>query len=288
MAKIVARKLVLYGALLAIMFFLIGPYLWVMICSVQKEADLISKPPRWIPTEPTLQNYLLVFLPEVGKKGQLIVSVEKMPRGMINSTIVALTIVVLNLFLAIPAAYSLSRFRFKGSRTVSLFIIATRMIPSVAVVIPYFIILKTTGLLDTLLALILPYIPYTLPFTIWILHGYFVTISPDLEEAAMIDGCSRLGAIIRIMIPVAVPGLVAAAIYAFMSSWNEFILAFVLTTSENAQTMPVMAAMIINEIYLPFGVLNTAAVLTSIPPAILAVFLQRYLVQGLTRGGVKF
>ncbi len=283
----VARKVWLYVCLVAIMFFLIGPYIWVIFSSIQIEADLISKPPHWIPPNPTLQNYLTIFVPGAGRSAGAETAVQKMPRGLFNSAVVAISIVILNLFLAIPASYALSRFQFRGSRAVSLFIIATRMIPSVAIVIPYFILLRGLGLLDTLLALILPYIPYTLPLTIWILHGYFVTLSPDLEEAAMIDGCSRFGSIVRVMLPVAMPGLIAGAIYAFMTSWNEFILAFILTTSERAQTMPIMAAMIINEVYLPFGMLNTAAVLTSIPPAILALFLQKYLVQGLTRGGVK-
>jgi multiple sugar transport system permease protein len=275
---------------LLLIIFIVGPLIWVAVASIQGENDLLRKPPHVIPQNPTLDNYNYVFTGKIPTdyevKGQLRSRISQearlIPAALKNSFIVAISVMCINLIFGTLGAYTFSRLRFKGKVATFNFFLGSRLIPVIAVAIPYYVIIQSLGLLDTYSSLILVYLALTLPFTIWFLTLYFNGIPEDFEDAALIDGCSRFQALIRVVLPMSLPGLVAAAAFAFMTSYNEFLFARFLTQSIATQTGPVIIASIAGNPDASYTLISVAMTLGLIPPLILALVLRRWLTEGLS------
>jgi multiple sugar transport system permease protein len=277
-------------AALIIVFFVIGPFLWVMTASLQGENELLRKPPSFIPKNPTLDNYNYVFTGKIPTayevKGQLRSRISQEARliapALKNSFIVAIAVTLINLTFGALAAYSFSRLRFRFKIVSYNFILGSRLVPVMAVAIPYYVIIQTLGLLDTYWSMILVYTATTLPFTIWFLTLYITDIPREIEEAALIDGCNRFRALAKVVAPMALPGMVAAAAFAFMSSYNEFLFARFLTQSISSQTGPVIIASVSGNPDVSYSLISVCVTLALIPPLILAVGMRRWLTEGLS------
>lgn len=270
--------------------FVLGPFLWVMVASLQGENELLKHPPSIIPQNPTLDNYNYVFTGKVPSsyevKGQLRSRISQEARliapALKNSFVVALFVMGINLLIGTIAAYTFSRLKFRFKGGAYNLILASRLMPAMAVAIPYFVIIQTLKLLDTYLALILVYTALTLPFTIWFLTLYINNIPKDMEEAGLVDGCNRFQSLSKIVAPMILPGLVAAAAFAFMSSYNEFLFARFLTQSIASQTGPVIIASIAGNPDASYSLISVCITLGLIPPLILAITMRRWLTEGLS------
>ncbi|HUV25858.1 MAG: carbohydrate ABC transporter permease [Anaerolineales bacterium] len=288
--KELIRKIFLNFLALLLIVFIVGPLIWVAVASIQGENDLLRKPPQVIPQNPTFDNYNYVFTGKIPTdyevKGQLRSRISQearlIPEALKNSFIIATAVMGINLIFGSLGAYTFSRLYFRGKVATFNFFLGSRLIPVIAVAIPYYVIIQTMGLLDTYLSLILVYLALTLPFTVWFLTLYFNGIPEDFEDAALIDGCSRFQALVRVVIPMSLPGLVAAAAFAFMTSYNEFLFARFLTQSIATQTGPVIIAAIAGNPDASYTLISVAMTLGLIPPLILALVLHRWLTEGLS------
>ena len=233
----------------------------------------MTSPPVWI-FEPTLDNFYRILFE---KKNYL---------NLINSLIITVAAVGISLLVGVPAAYGLARFRMRGSKSLLSWIISLRMIPPVVVAVPFFAMFQSVNLYDSHLALTLVYLTFCIPVTIWIMRGFFAEIPSDVEESAMVDGCTRLDALRRVVLPLIVPGLIATALLVLMLAWNEYLLALILTGRE-AQTMPVAAARYITRTRVEWGELFAANMLIAVPMLALYFALQKHLVRGLTFGMIE-
>ena len=277
--------LALCGIVLAL--YILAPFCWLLLTSFMHEKDALAVPPEWIPRDPTLANYLSFLNPSgtraiVGSR-----ALEETMPGMLNSLLAALGTAVLNLVLGTLAGYGLARFRFRGHGSLLGLYLGSRMLPGIALIVPLYLTIKTLGLLDHLSALIVTYVSFTLPFTIWLLKNYFQTIPRSLEEAAFMDGCSWLQMMTKVLLPAAVPGLIAAGMFAFMTAWNDYLFAVILTSTTASKTLPVVVAGFVTDVTTERTLMATSGVLAVIPPLILAFLFQRLIVQGLTSGAVK-
>ncbi|MEV0307967.1 carbohydrate ABC transporter permease [Nonomuraea fuscirosea] len=281
------KKIVLYVLAVAFALYLALPFYWIVAMSFMREVDAISVPPHWIPNPATLENYLGFVNPNEAQQLVGGRAIDETPYSLRNSLIVATSTAVLNLVLATFAAYSFSRLKFRGSQVLLVLYLLTRMVPGIAIIIPFYLLMRTFGLLDTYLALILSYTTFALPITIWILKDFFRSVPRELEEAARVDRCGWFRTMWSVFLPVAAPGLVAAAVFAFMTAWNEFMFALFLTSTEAAKTIPVVAANFATDFNTQFTVMAAAGVLAVVPPLVLALLFQRKLVQGMAAGSVK-
>ena len=283
-----ARRMILPmlgGVIVAI--YILAPFCWLLLTSFMHEQDALSVPPQWIPKNPTISNYMTFFDPAgtraiVGSR-----AAEQTFPGMVNSLIAATGTAVLNLLLGTLAGYSMARFRFRGRGSLLGLYLGSRMLPGIALIVPLYLTIKNFGLLDHLSALIVTYVSFTLPFTIWLLKNYFQTIPRSLEEAAYMDGCSWLQMMWRVLLPAAFPGLIAAGMFAFMTAWNDYLFAVILTSTTAAKTLPVVVAGFATDVTTERTLMATSGVLAIIPPLVLAFLFQRLIVQGLTSGAVK-
>lgn len=267
------EKIFIYIALLLVLSIALFPILWLFLISIKTRAIVFTLPPPVIFT-PTLSNYITAFI----EKGYL--------HYFINSLIVAVGTTGIALSFGSLAAFGFSRFKFLADKHLFFWILTFRMSPVIVFIIPYFLIYTTIGLYDTLLGLILAHSTFTLPIVIWIMKGFFDDLPREIEESALIDGCTRLGSFRQIVLPLAAPGLVAAAILSFMFSWNEFFFASILTT-ESAKTLPAAMTGFITTRGILWGEMAAVACTILIPVLILVVFIQKYLARGLTFGAVR-
>jgi multiple sugar transport system permease protein len=273
------------GALIAL--FLLLPFLWLLISSFMTELEAQSVPPHWIPQQLTGEAYQFLFdlrsdRPRVGAE-----TISQVLPSLRNSALVATSVALCNLALASPAAYALSRLRFRGGQTLMLVYLLTRMVPFIALMIPLYVLIRGIGVLDTPFALIGTYTAFTLPFSIWILHSYFETVPRDLEDAARVDRCGWTRMMLYVFLPVTSPGLVAGAMFAFMWAWNEFLFALLFTSSLRSQTVTVAVAGFVSDVALPRTLMSGAGVLAALPPLLVALLLQRLIMRGLVSGSVK-
>jgi len=258
-----------------IVIYALFPFVWSFISSIKPLNELWTPTVHYWPRHPTLDNYKDL--------------ITKTPFSVYfrNSAIVASLTTIVSVVVAALSAYSLSRFKGWFSASFLRAMILFHMFPTVFMVIPIFLIMKTLHLVNTYAALVFAYTTFSLPFCIWMLKGYFDSIPYELEEAARVDGCTRAGALWRIIVPLSAPGVIATAIYTFIGAWNELLFAVMLTNTTSMRTLPVGIKMFIGEYSIEWGMLTAGGVLASIPVAIGFLFLQKYLVQGLTAGGVK-
>jgi multiple sugar transport system permease protein len=269
----ILRPLLFYFCLLIVFLVILGPILWLLINSFKTNVDALAIPPRLI-FKPYLKNYPTV------------IASYKFPKYFMNSLVSSTVSTLIVLLFGMPAAYVLARFTFRGHILLAFIILATRMVPRVAIGIPTYLIMMKLGMLDTHLALILSFIAYNLPFGIWLLIGFIKMIPRDLEEAAAIDGCSRVQAFGMVLVPLIGPGLAAVGILVMIVCWREFFLPLILTSSR-AKTISVVAGQFITEYGIDWGQLSAFAMITFAPVIAIAAYAQKYLIGGLTMGAVK-
>lgn len=257
---------------LFLIFFML-PILWVVLTSIKLPVDQLAIPPVWIPEHPAFSNYVQLF------------QHPDFMTSLINSLLIAGAATLITTVLGALAAYSIERFSTGGSLLPNLLLL-TRMIPPVVVIVPVFLFAYRVHLLDTHILLILTYSALNMALVIWLLRAFFASLAVDMEEAALIDGCSRLKAFIRIVLPVIMPGIAATALICFIFCWNEFLFAVTLTGT-HTKTMPVLTSTFVSQKGLDRGLMSASGIISSLPVILLTVFFQRYLVSGLTQGSVK-
>lgn len=269
--------------ILIVLFTVLIPFFWTFITSVAPAVDIHQRPPKWIPTKISFKYYIDIF---TSSKKAFGVSYE-FKRGILNSMIVSISVTIIALFFGSLAAYSVVRLKIPFGKFITLFILLTQMMPPVILIIPLYFIASKVNMFDRKVSLILIYLAFNLPLAIWILEGYFKSIPVSIEESALIDGCSRLQSLFRVLLPLSGPALFTTGIFVFIASWNEFLMALVFTSSLTAKTMPVAIAEFIGRFTTDYGLMATAGILGSMPPLIFAAIFQRYLISGITAGSVK-
>lgn len=277
------RTLLLFLLVIPVLLFIYVPVAWLIISSISTRAELLSTPIHWIPQQPTLQNYLNILVPAQGTS-----EVARTFRiTLLNSFLVASSVTVIALVVGSLAAYALIRLRFPFRQSLLIGILGTRMIPEISLVIPLYLFATRVGLFNSPGILIITYLSFALPFAIWLMAAFFDTIPLELEDAARIDGCSRLEILWKIIFPISAPGLVSTGLFVFLSAWDEFFFALILTSTVAAKTVPVAIAEFTGRYVVDVGGMMTGGVLAAIPPVLLSLIFQRYIVSGLTAGAVK-
>jgi multiple sugar transport system permease protein len=251
------------------------PALWILFTSLKTEGELMAKPITWLPHAPTMANYLRAFTD------------QPLLLFLFNSFMVAILSTALTLFISVLAAYALSRLQIRGRDLILSAIIAVSTFPLVTLLVPLFEIMRALGILNTWIALILPYTVLSLPVCTLILVSFFEGIPRDLENSAMIDGCTRIGALFKVVVPLSAPGVFTAGILAFVNAWDEFLLALSFNSNPQLRTLPVGITLYQGEFAFPWPVISAALVVGIVPVAILIVIFQERVVSGLTSGGIK-
>jgi len=273
------------GAVVASYF--LAPFSWLILTSIMSEQEAMAVPPHWIPDRPTLANYA-TFVNPTGTRSIVGSRAAKNTLAAIRNSLVAATgTAALNLALGTLAGYSFARLRFRGRPALLFLYLGSRMVPGIALIVPLYLVIQRVGLLDSLFALVVTYLTFTLPFTIWLLKSYFQGIPREVEEAALVDGCTWPRMVQRVLLPSAAPGLIAAAMFAFMTAWNDYLFAVILTSSMAAKTAPVVVAGFATDVTTERTLMAAGGVLAVIPPLVLAFVFQRLIVQGLVSGAVK-
>jgi multiple sugar transport system permease protein len=281
------KKVVLYVLAIGFALYLVVPFYWIVNMSFMHEADAASVPPHFLPGNPTAENYLSFVDPSTDEALVGSNAVRDTPYAVLNSLVVAFSTAIVNLVLGTFAAYSFSRIQFRGSQVLLIVYLLTRMVPGIAIIIPFYLVMRTLDLLDTYGALILSYTTFALPITIWILKDYFRSVPRELEDAARVDRCGWFRMMWKVFLPISAPGLVAAAIFSFMTAWNEFMFALFMTSSISSQTIPVIAANFATDVETQVTMMAAAGVLAVAPPLVLVLICQRLIVQGMAAGSVK-
>jgi len=266
--------------LVLLLAFAVIPMLWMLSTSLKGQFAALSQPPEWIPSRPTLQQYETLLSP-TGTVGPIFL------RYFLNSLIVSATTTVLGVLIAIPAAYAFSRFHFPGRDVLFFAVLVRNMFPVVVFLIPLFILMRALHLVNTHWSLILTYMTFGLPLSIWLLKGFYDNIPEELERAARIDGASRFKAFWLIIMPLSSPGIIATAIYAFIGAWNEYVYALTFLNSENLLTLPVGLQHFFTEFATNWPGLMAAAFIMSVPVVVMFMVLQKQFVRALTEGAVK-
>ncbi|MCW3844966.1 carbohydrate ABC transporter permease [Micromonospora yasonensis] len=274
-------RIFLHVAALAVSAVILAPFAWLLYSSFVGQTDLVSRPMRWLPEHVTLDRYREIFAGGGTGAGAAFRS------AMVNSFLVAAGTVVISLTVGVLGGYALARLRFPLRRVTLLSFLVTYMLPPIALIIPLYLLMSRFGLLDTRTGLVIVYCSLATPFALWNMSTFFASLPVELEEAARVDGCGRLGALVRVMLPLSKPGILATALYAFLLCWDEFLYSLIFTSTEQAKTIPVAIAEFTGRNAVDFGLIAAGGVLAALPPVVLAVVFQRYLISGLASGAVK-
>jgi multiple sugar transport system permease protein len=268
------RQRVMFLAAMTVAVVLVAfPFYWLTISSLKTSRQLFGV--QLFPNPITLVNYVTVF------------TTTRVPTYLLNSVIVAVVVTVLTLFAAVLGAYSLVFFRYAGREVLGRLILFTYMFPGVVIIVPTHRIMTYLHMTNNLAGVIIVELVLTVPFAVWMLRGFFLDIPKELEEAAIIDGCSKMGALYHVLLPVGTPGIIAAAVFAFVFSWNEYLFPLVLINNEGAKTLPLGVAGFMGHLYVQWGPLLASGVVSTVPILLLFIFLQRYLIEGIMAGAVK-
>jgi multiple sugar transport system permease protein len=275
MKKRKAGAVGLAAFLVLVCIFSLFPFLWMVVTSVKEQRQIMSIPPTLVPSSVTAAHYGDVF------------TKSRMPRYFLNSTVVSTGATVIALVFAVLGGYGFARHKFRWKTFLQNAVLSSQMLPTAAIIVPLFIILRTLHLLNSYPGLILAYLIITLPLSVWMMSGYFRFIPAEMEEAALIDGCSRLGVLLRIVLPVSLPGLAATAVYCFVVTWNEFLFALSFATDKRVMTLPIGLMEFTQEFTIDWGALMAGSVLMTLPIVILFFVIQRAFISGLTSGATK-
>jgi len=279
------KQILLYGMVALLVFAILAPFVWMIISSISPQGELTQKPPHWIPEHPSVERYQALILgPAAGQA--LPVATAKFMSALVSSLIVSLATTLICIVAGSAAAYAFVRFPIPGKNHFMFGILGAQMLPVIVTIIPLYLLMQTLQLMDTWRGLILLYSGFMLPTVIWIMYSYFQTVPRELEEAAMIDGCSRVETLLKVVIPLSGPGLVAVSAFTFLSSWNEFFMALIFSAT-HAKTITVVVTEFSTQFGIDYGLMATGGIIGSIPPLLLAFVLQRYIVAGLTSGALK-
>jgi multiple sugar transport system permease protein len=277
------RRAVITLAAVLLLAWTVFPFLWILLTSLKSPGDILSVPPRFV-FEPTLDNYAALVMGE--QRGQYSSTRPDFPLFFLNSLIVSFGAVALSVVAGIPAAYALARFSFPFKNGIAFVLMSFRFVPFIAFVIPLYLLYQRLGLYNTHAGLIFAYQLITLPFTIWMLRSFFIEIPLEIQEAAKIDGCSWLGVLTRVILPLSLPGLAVTVILGFMFCWNAFNYPLMLA---GRQTFPVTVGAIqfISYEQVLWGQMAAATIVAALPQLLLSLMVQKYIVRGLTMGAVK-
>lgn len=260
--------------ILVIIVFALAPYVWMVLTSIKPDADISAFPIRYLPSAVTFDHYVEL------------IAHTSFAENLLNSLIVAVGAVLVGLAASVPAAYAFSRFRFRGRRLLMTQFLVINMFPVVLLIIPLFVLMRSLGLLDTFVGIIAGHSTFAIPFAVWMLTSYMNAIPQEVDEAAVIDGASRLQTIRLVLLPLVMPGVLTTAIYIFVTSWNEYLFAMMLS-GDHVRTVTVALQLFIGEFTIQWGLLTAGGTLVAIPVTILFLIVQRRLVSGLTSGAVK-
>ncbi|MBD3305070.1 ABC transporter permease subunit [candidate division KSB3 bacterium] len=268
-------QILFYLGIAFFVLFALFPYIWTALTSFKPESELFTKGVHYLPKDVVVQNYINLF-----KRLHF-------QRYLSNSLIVAVSTTALALVISSLAGYAFSRFRFNLRAALMVIFVLTNMFPKILLIIPLFMIFRHVSLLNTYHGLVLAHCTFTIPFATWMLTGFFDSIPRELEEAAMVDGASRIRAFLKVTLPLAAPSLAATAVYIFIHSWNDYLYAVMFTSSESVRTLPIALKMFIGKYEVDWGALTAGGIVTSVPLVVFFMLVQRYLIAGLTAGAVK-
>lgn len=255
--------------------FALIPFVWILSTSFKAKGEIMSTPVQYIPLNPTFQNYIDAW--------------QKNPLGQWyrNTVIVSVSATVVAMVLAMFAGYGFSRFPIKGKSVLLVVILFANMFPACLIVIPYFVWMSQLKLINTYPGLIITYLSGALPFSIWMLKGFFDSVPKEMDQAAMIDGCNQVSAFFRVILPLSAPGISAATLYSFLVAWNNYLYSLILVTRDNMMTLNVGITKFISEAGVRWGELNAVAVMTSLPIILAFIFFEKYMIAGISAGAVK-
>lgn len=273
--KEILIQVLIYTVLVFVILIAIFPALWMLSTSIKNVTELFDMPPEMIPDQPTLLNYLNVL------------GNSKMFRAFFNSALITVCVVMLTLFFSVMAGYGLARFRFKGHGLIKVAILFGQMIPGVVIIIPLYSVFTKFGLLDTHISMIIADLALTIPMGVIMLSSFFAGVPKELEEAAKIDGTTGMGALFRVILPIAKPGLISVAIYTFINAWEEFLFAMNLSMSTKTRTLPIAINSFAGEFAVDWGSTMAAAAIVALPVLALFLLCNKYFVKGLSDGAVK-
>jgi multiple sugar transport system permease protein len=286
--KKISSDILMTIAVAFILFFILAPVAWLFISSISLPRDLLQMPPNWLPWPPDFSRYKQLLFGTAGQNTTLTDFTLKAFRySLTNSLIIAGSVTLLTLIFGSMAGYAFARIKLPLGNKLIYILLISQMIPVAVLLIPLYIMISKIGMLDKLPTVIALLVSIHLPFVIWMLRGYFQTLPAEMEEAALVDGANRFQVITMVILPVSLPGLFSAAAYTFMQSWNAFMIPLIFTSSDTSRSVTVAIAMFIGRNYTDYSLMCAAGVLASLPPVLLAVFFQRYLLAGLTAGAVK-
>ncbi len=269
-----------FGLLLAVV--VLGPVVWMFLTSVMRPVDLTAKPLRLIPQTITFERFRQIFASASASDPAYVFRI-----ALKNSFLIAVSVTILSLVVGTLAAYAFAHVRFRGKSALMLLILFTYMLPPAAMIIPLYRIYNQLGWLDKRWPLVILYLSFIVPFIIWVMQDFFGSISRSFEEAAQVDGATRLQTLLYIFLPIARPGAVATGILAFLMSWDEFFYSLIFTSSLASKTMPVAIAEFNGKFTIDYGMISVAGILGSLIPVLITVIFQKYIVLGMTAGGVK-
>ena len=269
-----------FGLLLAVV--VLGPVIWMFLTSVMRPVDLTAKPLRLIPQTITFERFRQIFASASASDPAYVFRI-----ALKNSFLIAVSVTILSLVVGTLAAYAFAHVRFRGKNALMLLILFTYMLPPAAMIIPLYRIYNQLGWLDKRWPLVILYLSFIVPFIIWVMQDFFGSISRSFEEAAQVDGATRLQTLLYIFLPIARPGAIATGILAFLMSWDEFFYSLIFTSSLASKTMPVAIAEFNGKFTIDYGVISVAGILGSLIPVLITVIFQKYIVLGMTAGGVK-
>lgn len=272
--KKLITKIIVFVVIVIALIWTMVPLAWIILSSFKFEADQFSIPPKWVPEKLTFKNYITFF------------ENSEFVKSFINSILTTLFSTIIALLLGIPAAYALARFDWKHANTIAFVVLLARMTPPIVMVLPFFMIARYLNISDTYLPIVIALSFLSVPFAIWMMKGFFQEIPSSIEEAAMIDGCTRFQALRKVVLPLVRPGVSATSILCALIAWNEFLFALVLT-GKRTRTLPILVNMFVSERNIEWGVMSAAAIITVLPMIVFGLVVQNNLVRGLTIGSSK-
>jgi ABC-type glycerol-3-phosphate transport system permease component len=274
-ARKIGYRVMVYGGALLLTAYCVVPLAWMVLTSLKPPAEVITYPPAIVPKEPTLRNFRLLF------EESLILTFLQ------NSLVAAFASTVLSIVLGTMAAYSLTRYTYPGRGKLATVILLGYMFPPIVLIIPFFVWFKAIGLTESYVGLTVTYVALGLPFATWLLWAFFQSIPLELEEAAWIDGATRARAIVHVVLPLSLPGVIATSIFTFIVAWNEYLFALILMNTDRMKTLPVGLADLLNRPMTDWGVIMAAGVVITVPALVFFICTQNYLVKGWGAGAVK-
>jgi ABC-type glycerol-3-phosphate transport system permease component len=291
-----AKKIIIHFLALCVFLFCIGPLLLTLIGGILPDAALLSYPPEWFSRKPTLAYYKYIFLGIVpaayeergAMRSMITQEARQIPHSMLNSAIIALSVMGINIVCGSMAAYAFVRVRFRGKSATFLGIVMCRLLPAAALVVPFYLIVQALGLLDTKVAIIMVHSLLTLPFTVLILSVFFRRIPIGIEEAATVDGATRMQVFTRITLPLSAASMVATGLFAFMLSYSEFMYSLILSGTDRTRTLSVAMAALSTNTDVAWGMLMAGVFITLVPSLVLAIMVWKFVVEGIILGAVKY